>query len=429
MKTMTSTPSCDTNNSSNLLNNKCPRTIPHLILHFDINETILVGDEAGGDSVHECLNKIIAKSAFCMVPTTTPCSTSTENTESAQLNFSISETKKMKPSHWWDGTPLPNDKDNDDTTNETPPPLFTEWIWPPSTVPYYRTAYKRNAKCFTSHPHGRCYQSLYHQLERALELPKSVQGSKDEVGCDHPFHRMIPSFFHTLVELQKRKWSYTLVLRTFGSDLQDVVQAIQDFARGKHPLFPDFRDSTLAEWDTTKLYRGRWRMPQNGMKESSGNPVDQDFDAVYDLYPSHSHNDQNNPIATGDREVLSIIENCKVCGIQDDYAHWDKNNNAPWAGKPVWIRKKNKQNASSFCHQIFFDDNIHNDPTDSIVSVRLERSCDEDGIRKAEIGPFKSLSGVEIIEMQGKHLIRVPTICAIQERDWFIQRIESAISY
>ena len=34
------------------------------MLHFDINETILIGDEAGGDTVDDCLNKIIAKSAF-----------------------------------------------------------------------------------------------------------------------------------------------------------------------------------------------------------------------------------------------------------------------------------------------------------------------------------------------------------------------------
>ena len=37
---------------------------PHLFLHFDVNETKLIGDPAGGDTVTECLNKIIAKSAF-----------------------------------------------------------------------------------------------------------------------------------------------------------------------------------------------------------------------------------------------------------------------------------------------------------------------------------------------------------------------------
>jgi hypothetical protein len=32
-----------------------------LVLHFDINETILIGDEAGGDTVHDCLNKVQRK--------------------------------------------------------------------------------------------------------------------------------------------------------------------------------------------------------------------------------------------------------------------------------------------------------------------------------------------------------------------------------
>ena len=29
-----------------------------LVLHFDINETILIGDDAGGDTVEDCLNKV-----------------------------------------------------------------------------------------------------------------------------------------------------------------------------------------------------------------------------------------------------------------------------------------------------------------------------------------------------------------------------------
>ncbi len=35
-----------------------------LVLHFDVNETIMVGDPAGGDSFEESLNKIVSKSAI-----------------------------------------------------------------------------------------------------------------------------------------------------------------------------------------------------------------------------------------------------------------------------------------------------------------------------------------------------------------------------
>ncbi len=35
-----------------------------LVLHFDINETILVGDDAGGDTVEDCLNKVRFQGPF-----------------------------------------------------------------------------------------------------------------------------------------------------------------------------------------------------------------------------------------------------------------------------------------------------------------------------------------------------------------------------
>ena len=40
------------------------RRAPKLVLHFDVNETIMVGDPAGGDTFEDCLNKMIAKNAF-----------------------------------------------------------------------------------------------------------------------------------------------------------------------------------------------------------------------------------------------------------------------------------------------------------------------------------------------------------------------------
>jgi hypothetical protein len=58
------------------------RRLPKLVLHFDVNETILLVDEAGGDTFEDCLNKIICKSAMVM----------------KELD------EKQQPSHWSDGT-------------------------------------------------------------------------------------------------------------------------------------------------------------------------------------------------------------------------------------------------------------------------------------------------------------------------------------
>ena len=38
--------------------------LPLLCLHYDINETILLGDPAGGDTYAESLHKILAKVAY-----------------------------------------------------------------------------------------------------------------------------------------------------------------------------------------------------------------------------------------------------------------------------------------------------------------------------------------------------------------------------
>ena len=44
---------------------KAARTMTsRVVLHFDVNETIMVGDPAGGDSFEESLNKCLAKVAF-----------------------------------------------------------------------------------------------------------------------------------------------------------------------------------------------------------------------------------------------------------------------------------------------------------------------------------------------------------------------------
>ena len=44
----------------------------HLLLHFDLNETILLGDDAGGDTYEQCIHKIIAKSAFVQAEVPSP---------------------------------------------------------------------------------------------------------------------------------------------------------------------------------------------------------------------------------------------------------------------------------------------------------------------------------------------------------------------
>jgi len=372
-----------------------------LVLHFDINETILIGDDAGGDTVEECLNKIIAKVAFVQLP---------------KRNDKSVETKDIVPICWWDGTPIIAEGEQ---RCEMIPPLYTGWEWPKDTCPYYRTAYKKRAKYFTMPTeHGEIYRPLYDHLKErilnyTLKFSKSRQ-SETYHESSHPFNRMIPSFFHTLVKLKEEGRDYTLVLRTFGSDLEDIALALSDFANGKHPLFPNFREPKLV-LTANNLFKGRWR--ENNMSEKSATDehlsVSNRTSSVFDLLPWNSHSTK--AIASGDDEVLHIIERSSVIGVQDDYNHWDENDNAPWAGKPVWIHN---DAIPTLQHHIFFDDNIHNDTNDSIVAVRAVMN----GMN------WLSLTGSQTIDQQGKYLFRVPTVEALLNNLWFYEKILNAES-
>jgi hypothetical protein len=409
-----------------------------LVLHFDINETILIGDEAGGDTVHDCLNKIIAKSAFVQCP---PNSCSSDETDRCM------NTREYEPTHWWDGTPIGTEETKDWSSSSSPktpsppPPLYTGWQWPVRCCPYYRTAYKQYAKTFTKGHHGSVYKPLYDKLERCMLQYHPSDNHHDQDGDDdgskrlpptHPFYRMIPSFFYTLVKLQEMKKDYTLVLRTFGSDLDDVALALNDFANGKHPDYPSFREPKLM-LEKSQMFRGRYRCQSSsndGHDESLLNSTPRsiydlwEWDGDFDSTCSGCCTSKRRMIASGDEEVLKKIEHLSVCGIQDDYMYWDANHNAPSCGKPVWIHPSNVNanvnangGSNGSYHHLFFDDNIHNDATDSIVAVR---AWDEVG------NCWKSLSGEETIQQHGKYVVRVPTIAAILQQDWFLQQIALA---
>ena len=95
------------------------RRKPKLILHFDVNETIMVGDPAGGDTFEDCLNKMICKSAF--VRAKAPGADPLTATHCGELL-------------WWDGTPLEQDSTRGSNrvgkAGSPPPPLGSPILEP-----------------------------------------------------------------------------------------------------------------------------------------------------------------------------------------------------------------------------------------------------------------------------------------------------------
>lgn len=47
------------------------------------------------------------------------------------------------------------------------------------------------------------------------------------------FYYIIPSFFKCLLELHKRDVKFSIIFRTFGDDLGEVMEAVTSFCEGK----------------------------------------------------------------------------------------------------------------------------------------------------------------------------------------------------
>ena len=214
-------------------------------------ETILLGDDAGGDSRHDSVQKMLAKSAFCQMP------------NGSSVHRKWEDTQTIQPTHWWDGQRIGEEDPS------SPPPLYTGWEWPDNCCPYYRTEFKKRSKQFVDVYDGKIYRPILEKCEE--ELSKS-----------HSNH-ILPAFYHTLNHLIQCKQPFTVVFRTFGSDVNEIAQLVTKFAQGKHVDYPQV-DCPDLELTNERLYQGRWKKNEDGH-------------VVYQLW----NQDETKLIASGDQ--------------------------------------------------------------------------------------------------------------------------------
>lgn len=459
----------------------------HLFLHFDINETILLGDDAGGDSRHESTQKMLAKSAFCRKPSpSSSVSLSTPTIETESLAWE--KTQQVKPTHWWDGQEMGREI--------SIPPLYTGWKWPEHCCPYYRTAYKRHSKSFTEDGnHGQIYAPLLEACEASLLSSSSSnysipsRSSRDAGGLSSKGKQdckntILPAFYETLRHLiesyennekirnhsdkkESQPPPFTVVFRTFGSDLTEIASVVTAFAKGEHPDYPDIDFPPLC-LSNDRLYQGRWRVISNANhnldNDDTAKAAPPEVKVVYQLWTS----DETQLIASGDAEILELLSGktkisqdesssssptkFAIFGIRDDYDFWKANQYSPTAGKPIWVLNYDNENpkrniANTFnnrnavkedgytlySHHMLFDDNIHNLPDDGIACVRKESLQGDDIANESTVGKnredaflFETVDGTNLDVYQGIHLVRVPTVEPVLNPQWYIQQIEKA---
>jgi hypothetical protein len=65
-------------------------------------------------------------------------------------------------------------------------------------------------------------------------------------------YHLIPSFFRLLIFLKKQKREFSVIFRTYGSDLEKVVWEFNQFCEGKHPCFSGRNGTPLIKFDGSK---------------------------------------------------------------------------------------------------------------------------------------------------------------------------------
>lgn len=118
---------------------------------------------------------------------------------------------------------------------------------------------------FTSTAAGRRFRGV---LDEHLDLLRWPEGVKDDrelaiKGEDgRLYHWILPSFFQLLRDLVQEGREFAILFRTFGSDLPRVLKAVSKaLNEGAHPLFPDLPDLKLS----VNMTPGKIRCSKSGI--------------------------------------------------------------------------------------------------------------------------------------------------------------------
>jgi len=384
--------------------------LPHLVLHFDINQTVLMMDSITNSSQSQLLSEVLSNAAWGTVNTS-------RGTPSWEANLDeppslVAPSKGLK--------------------------TYCQFVR--EYVP--KEEQRRSLRTFTDHGcPGESFHPHVGRLADFLRLPTYVISKADtefleSIGLHHHNHLLLPSFLMAIRRLKQMGRSFSVCFRTFGCDLSTIAREFNAVCENRHPLFlhggaapdsedqdvvldgsdglPDMRlDLTpggggLGTWvrcgDKLSLVLGTMEQPP--LEEANPESL-----AAY--YAAHLPDGQKVHISKGVEEswdkLRSLLHESgrgRTMGLRDYYDGWEAVGRSPEGGKPLLIETLNSR-----LLQIFFDDHIlANDA--HIVDVR---AADMPGRPTLPIGA-----------VMHTHLVRAEPLKSIVEPDYFIEAIEAA---
>eukprot|EP00892_Ulva_mutabilis_P009416 jgi/Ulvmu1/6847/UM031_0052.1 len=189
----------------------------HLYLNFDVNKTILMSDAAKGASQGDMINMLISECAWGRMtvgPTWVPVGRlATDRPEGDPQLMTYRNFLDSFRYPYVDGT---SDAALDENLRR-------------------KRLCGELQRAFTAAGHpGEMFSGVFHALAARLLQPPAERTPFFAAGQ----RRILPSFFELLLHLQATKRRFTLIFRTFGSDVEDVIEEMNLFATGRHPSYP-----------------------------------------------------------------------------------------------------------------------------------------------------------------------------------------------
>lgn len=363
---------------------------PHLILHFDVNKTVVQSDVAQNKTCAEVASDIANE-----------CSWGT-----------------VKEGVWtWDGIP-PHVRTDPDAVSHMNFLENTYAYGDPDLMAAQKAKRRKGKHRFFEkgqpgdQPVIRKFREM---LIQNLRLPDSAKERAAAVGLDTEWVFLLPSFFETLVRLREQGRSFTLVFRTFGEDIEEIAHELNIFCAGKHPLFPGVRFDGSPDASGVDLRLDIHQGFQIGAAFRSDTETSIILGSTKQL--SRAQQSKKKEGAASFARSLDVetrlVEGPSAIGkffrsrtgafaIRDDWPWWRQHGEVATAGKIFVIDP-----SDAGCHQIFFDDNVKPHRL-KIIDPR---------------GPGgQPLTDKEVRDV---FVSRVRPLLAITQRDFFLRAIAS----
>jgi len=342
------------------------RNLPRLILHLDVNKTIVMADPVQKKWFERVCNDILCENVY---GTMTKDAAGKDVFKCDLYGFRSSRFDLLA---------------GDDKLSN-----YYEFVEKTFNRPTQFASYEERkkakwargqAKCTFTNPGqpGEIFANVYKEMLARMSLGDEEREKLEAAGIPvrgetegTAYRFIVPAFFEMIIDLSKKGRQFAIVFRTFGTDMDNVQRELNLFCEGKHPCYPNVRFDGSGDSQDLRLYKENCGKIAYNMKPKPKlrwgtirKPEDDEKQVI----------DSSTETIEGYRGVFHSIRSKAMkgitIGISDDYMWWHENNECADFGKLFLIEREDDS-----VHEMFFDDNLAKGDL-TIVNCRDLKSFD-----------------------------------------------------